>query len=176
MRLFFALDISHENKQQIADWCNQCLPDLVKPVAVDNFHITLSFLGQVTQKQQQHLESFVDNLVSQHKPITENTLQLNHLGLFQKPKVLYLGLENTPKWLEQLAHQLKQEVLTLNIFQENRPYCPHLTVARKATTIPLQSPFELPICISSFSLYESRSTDKGVAYLPLHTWQISNFK
>ena len=61
---------------------------------------------------------------------------------------------------------------------EPRPYRPHITLLRKASSpanqdlatalAPPPAPLTLPV--NEFALYESRSTPDGVRYLPLASW------
>ena len=183
MRLFFAIDITEQDKDQLAIWQeklshendNQKNDGHKSYALVDknNFHITLSFLGQVTDEQYQQLIDKADQLAAQISLTETQTIELDHLRLFKKPKVLYLGLAQTPNWLAMLAEQLKQKALSLKIFQEARPYCPHITLARKAKVLPEVAPLNIKLTVNSFSLYQSISTASGVKYRPIKTWQLS---
>jgi len=95
-RLFFALDISKKDKDSIANWRDQTLKLPYKAITQDNFHITLAFLGNTTSEQQQHLTNQATKLAQQIVINAPNILQLNHTGLFKKPKVFYLGLSTCP--------------------------------------------------------------------------------
>ena len=54
-RLFFAIELSYETKKQLID-IQQTIPDIIgSPVSGDNFHITLSFLGNVGEKNLQRI-------------------------------------------------------------------------------------------------------------------------
>ena len=172
MRLFFALDINSNDKQSIACWQNSLNDQSLALVSADNLHITLSFLGQISSAQQHQLTSFVDQQLMPVDVASKQRLTINHLSLFNKPKVLYLGLADTPHWLLILAEKLKQQALSLGIFQESRTYCPHITVARKAKVLPNVAPLTLTLTVNSFSLYQSLSTPTGVIYQPIKTWPL----
>ncbi len=178
-RLFFALDIAANDKQSIAQWRDQQLKQPFKAIASDNFHITLAFLGNTTSEQQQQLTNHASKLTQQMSPIKDQTLRLDHLGLFKKPKVMYLGLQMCPSWLSELANKLSQAAIALGLFQENRSYCPHLSIYRKAHAIDdntLNTSIinkNITLKINSFSLYQSISSEHGVIYTPIHTWQLN---
>jgi 2'-5' RNA ligase len=179
VRTFFALDINATDKTKIAFYRAQYLSLPFQLIDKKNFHITLSFLGATTPEQQQALMLFAADISAQLQDISPDILLLDHCGLFKKPKVFYLGLYQQPTWLQTLAQALIDYAKNLNIPQENRPYCPHLSIYRKAilsapATKKLAPP--LPITISSFSLYQSISTLSGVVYQPINTWSLTTNK
>ena len=185
-RLFFALDITDTDKQKLANWRNQQLNLPFKAVASDNFHITLAFLGAVTKEQQkilkdnasQYCQKITQKMKAQLKPTAEtiqsNTLSFDLCELFKKPKVIFLGITNSPQWLNLLAEQLSSCARNIGLFQENRPYCPHISLYRKANRVPLKPLMQnITIEIKSFSLYESISTQSGACYKPIKTWVLT---
>jgi len=178
MRLFFAVDIFPNDKKIIANWRERKLNLPFKAVTMDNFHITLAFLGDVTMQQQAQLSNKADEITQQILPLytsfveEEKPIVLNHLGLFQKPKVLYLGLKVCPNWLKKLAENLSEQAKLIGLYQEDRPYLPHLSIYRKANEITTDRQPNIPINIKSFSLYQSYPTDYGVSYCPIKTWKL----
>ncbi len=172
-RLFFALDISAHDKQLIANWRDQQLPRPYNAINPQNFHITLCFLGNVNQSQQNLLITTANEFKPQITLNNETELLLDHCGLFKKPKVLYLGLKNCPNWLALLADSLSAESKTLGLFQEDRPYLPHLSIYRKAMQVSVPFAIKLPFTVNSFSLYQSITSEHGVNYQAIKTWQLS---
>jgi len=178
-RTFFALDINTKDKNKIDHYRTQQLRLPFKAINKENFHITLSFLGFIDNYKQQQLSKFAHNIAMQLQDISPACLLLDHYGLFKKPKVFYLGLQQQPDWLKFLAHALIDQAKNLNIEQENRLYCPHLSIYRKATLNNLPHyvlTAALPITITSFSLYQSISTPVGVQYHPMKTWRLKTKK
>lgn len=177
-RLFYALDIETKDKQKIAQWRDENLPLLKKPAIENNLHITLAFLGNISIQKKCVLEKNTKNLLTNldftrllsNEASKNGTLEFNQLALFKKPKVLYLGMLNVPEWLTTLAGVLSEMAKEINIYQEERIYKPHVTLARKANFVPNINTFNLSVHVTSFSLYESKSTENGVEYFPLKTW------
>ena len=174
-RLFYALDISPADKQRI-EAIRQPIIEHSRPVLADNFHITLCFMGNISNIHARAFNNVVENLYQTFSTLTddENIVIANSIGLFKKPQVLYLGFAQFPEVFRNIANNLSQAATDLDIYQENRPYFPHLTIARKAKFVPEYSPFSLTLDISSLSLYESVSTKNGVEYTPLKTWRIKS--
>ena len=143
--------------------------------------MTLLFLGNLTQVQCDSLilATTAARLGAQLSPFS---VTLCRSGLFPSAKVAWLGPTTTPAPLTQLEQQLRALVSELGLAVEPRPYRPHITLLRKASSpenqdlatafAPPPAPLTLPV--NNFSLYESRSTSDGVRYLPLASWQIKN--
>ena len=174
MRLFLAIDISSEQKKDIAYWRAQHLSVEGKQVSPDNLHITCVFLGSADEQQKQQLIAAIDQAFSPEKQTGEpHLLTLDHIGSFAKAKVIYLGNHLVPSWqynlVEQLTHLCRQQQWQI----EQRPYRSHITLLRKGKleeSISLTQ--TIPLFCHSFSLYWSKSTDTGVRYIPLKSWQI----
>ncbi|GLX79016.1 RNA 2',3'-cyclic phosphodiesterase [Thalassotalea insulae] len=173
-RLFFALDLNDTDKHTITLWREQHLSLTAKPVKSENLHITLAFLGMVEPEQQQTLMEFCDQqfLPQTSQPKKHFNIDCNQLALFKKAKALYLGCQHFPKPLIKLATLLSQQAIELGIIQESRQYHPHITIYRKAKSLPDNSKCQLDLTINSFSLYHSKSTPDGVSYIPLKTWSL----
>lgn len=58
-RLFFAIDLPAEIREQIIHWrATHFPPDAGRPVAADNLHLTLAFLGEVSAEKREGAFSF----------------------------------------------------------------------------------------------------------------------
>lgn len=58
-RLFFAIDLPAEIREQIIHWrATHFPPDAGRPVAADNLHLTLAFLGEVSAEKEKSAFSF----------------------------------------------------------------------------------------------------------------------
>ncbi|MEW6990371.1 RNA 2',3'-cyclic phosphodiesterase [Colwelliaceae bacterium 6441] len=176
-RLFFALDINAKDRHIIREWREQQIQTtfpLTKPVDEENLHITLAFLGAVSDEQQLAFSDFCDQNFSSYEQEKSRyfTLHLTHLKLFNKPKVLYLGFEHFPLPLLSIAETLTKEAKNHGLFQEERDYCPHVSIAHHVKELPSQKSISIPIKVNSFSLYHSQSSPAGVKYNPIHSWSL----
>ncbi len=184
-RYFFALDINEQDKTNIARWrttaittnLSNSLNSIPKTIPSENFHITLLFLGALSEQKKRNLMSQTTDIATKvSNKITSNDnshcLHINELGLFKKPKVLYLTNKSIPNWLTELNKYLSEIAKRLTIPIENRPYLPHISLFRKAKFLIPTKQADININIKSFSLYESSSLATGVKYIPLRTWQL----
>ncbi|MEW6981125.1 RNA 2',3'-cyclic phosphodiesterase [Colwelliaceae bacterium 6471] len=185
VRLFFALDIEKPDQIVIAKWREQVLNLPFKKIPRQNFHITLAFLGSISNTDRQALIDKANTYMSEcyqlnsvKRPLN---LHLDHTGWFRKPKVIYLANSIIPVWLDKLANYLNVCASQLTIFQEERAYSPHISLYRKATTsadkflhtTEQRLRANITITIKSFSLYQSVSTPDGVQYIPINQWRLS---
>src|SRR5262249_24843363 len=113
-------------------------------------------------------------------------LTLEGLGAFprvERPQVLWLGASEGATSLGRLATALDRVLCDRGFPAEQRPYVPHLTLARikaRAAGIAAAQAMRgmadqgaIASCeVRSFSLYESVSTGGGVRYTPLMTFAL----
>lgn len=174
-RLFLALDISPEQKSQIALWRkNHCQLEY-RTIPEKNFHLTLCFIGNLESAEESKLIEIVDKLYAQKNNmfICNSRIEIANIGLFKKPKVLYLGPETVPEWLYQLQAKLSQALAEIGYREHHENYQPHISIYRKATDIPKIKPLKVNLKTKSFSLYHSQSTEQGVNYQPVKTWNFN---
>ena len=198
MRCFIGLDLSATEKLALDSWRQQALPEVMPrqwvksesprsrksanqrssqgpglPYAVPaaNFHITLSFLGEINHRQHEALIYELDQLVSEPFSLT-----LDATGLWNGPKILFAAPTETPKALSELAKQSRKAARKAAIEVESRDYKPHVTLVRKATSslpLPLYSP-NVDVHVSAFHLFESVSTPQGVTYPIRQSWPLKH--
>ena len=144
-----------------------------QPYAVPaaNFHITLSFLGEINHRQHEALVYELDQLVSEPFSLT-----LDATGLWNGPKILFASPTDAPKALGELAKLSRKAARKAAIEVESREYKPHVTLVRKATSslpLPLYSP-NVDVHVSAFHLFESVSTPQGVIYPIRQSWPLKH--
>jgi 2'-5' RNA ligase len=168
-RLFLALEVPDFEKCAITLWREQALPELSAPVITDNLHLTLCFLGNTELEIEQELIAKLNHIKGQkiHLSFTE-------IGYFKKPKVLYLKPQKTPHTLLNLVQNLNQMVSSTETNLNHLEYTPHITVARKVSQYPniVDSP-SIRIQFTDIVLYHSQSTNNGVRYKKLRSWQLN---
>ena len=104
-RLFLALwPDAHVRRQlnSILQNTDSLLLSSGSPVKVDNLHMTLLFLGDVSHADAQNLITSLDNV-----SFYPFTLAIDRWGHFSKPGILWLGTAEVPSELNHLYKQLK---------------------------------------------------------------------
>jgi 2'-5' RNA ligase len=94
-----------------------------------NTHLTLKFLGDVSESNLPLLESILHTEGAQVRPFD---LSVGGFGVFpnpSRPRVLWVGVE-APESLSMLQRRIEGEAGRLGYPPEERPFSPHLTLAR----------------------------------------------
>ena len=97
-RLFFALWPEEETRKQIDHVASEFKNQNIKCIKKSNLHITLEFLGEVTEEDQEALIEKIDKL--QFEPFE---IELTRIGWWRKPQILWIGTTHIPEELTRLV-------------------------------------------------------------------------
>ncbi|HKM66018.1 MAG TPA: RNA 2',3'-cyclic phosphodiesterase [Candidatus Acidoferrum sp.] len=130
MRLFIAIEIPPEIRATFAALLKEfrAVAPQVKWVRPENLHVTLKFLGEAETAKLSALQNALSAIRS-HQPVN---LEFRGLGFFpneKRPKVFWAGLDSSPN-LKSLAADIDSATHRLGFPLEDRPFAPHLTLAR----------------------------------------------
>ena len=148
--------------------------------ATDTIHLTLKFLGNVPNDR---LEAVFGAVVAAAADVEPFALDLGGLGCFpnvRRPSVLWVGIHEPSGRLEELARRIDGVLAPEGWPREERPYHPHLTIARLrpgaardqlmalAHDVP-RRPFQslASLEVESIFVYGSRLTPSGPTHTPL---------
>lgn len=190
IRAFIAVNLS----QEILDRIDQVSQDLQKNlkgipirwVPVENIHLTLKFLGNVSTSNLEILKDILGKVVSSHR---ECDISVGGIGVFPKPqtpRVIWIGME-IPQELVALQHNIEIETAKLGYSREHRPFSPHLTFGRVSRNASAQDVHAIAEVLDSFkvgflgatrlkSVYLFRSDLKpdGAVYTPIYSADLEN--
>lgn len=158
-RLFFALWPDEATRQDLAG-LSELLPPGGKPVALENLHITLVFLGSVNEAQEEDLIAGAGRI--ECKPFT---LSLDQLAWWRKPRIIQASPTETPEALQRLVGSLRQLAVNSGFAVDQRPFEAHVTLARKVRTakiLPQPAPVTWPV--DNFCLVRSDTLPEGAQY------------
>lgn len=129
MRIFIGIDLDSEVRLRISRFLEgvQGFAPNAKWVQPESLHITLKFIGEQTPSQ-------VDGITERLRRIESNGFEIRAggYGFFptvKAPRVFWIGIHAGPQ-LAALAESVDAAVAELGILREDRPYSPHLTLAR----------------------------------------------
>ena len=131
MRCFIAIDIPDTLRENLTNSLKILYKRLssAKWVAPQNYHISLSFLGEINDESLNKLKEIMQTAV---KDISNFIITIKGVGIFGKtetPRVLWAGVEHCEPLLS--LHANLTALLNENSFPvEERKYSPHLTLAR----------------------------------------------
>ncbi len=161
-RLFFALWPDDTLRAQIVE-TRKLIPglDQGRLLVAGNLHLTLHFLGNIDLDR-------IECFIRQARKVRAQpfSLELDTPGYFKKARVLWLGCQQLPTALVDLHRQLGRHLETCEFKVEERPYNPHMTLARKINRRPDMPPRvePLPWQVDKFVLVQSVSIEGGVRY------------
>jgi 2'-5' RNA ligase len=95
-----------------------------------HIHLTLKFLGDIAPET---IDPVVQALRHAVMPFTPFTISIRGLGCFPnqtRPRVLWMGVHASHDMLLHLQQRLETELLSIGFASEERPFHPHLTLAR----------------------------------------------
>jgi len=127
-RLFFALWPNAKLQNRIFQQSESILrPWPGKRVLARQLHITLVFLGQVSNELQSCLRKKVSNI-----DVAGFDLELSEIGSFSRSQVIWLGPDRVSPHLLDLQKRLTQAQAECGLQPEARPFAPHMTLMRHA--------------------------------------------
>ena len=156
MRLFFALRPPRVAAGQLAAIARTCAGQFGgQPSREETIHLTLAFLGDMTEAQ---ISPLVEN--AQRLRLPPFDLDINCLGSWAHNRLLWAGCTALPPELQRLADSLHDLVREMDPGGKRRRFMPHLTLVRKLTVIgeELNMPKIEPIhwSCTGFVLVQSR--------------------
>lgn len=176
MRLFIAIELPAELKRKLG----QLRTDIpgVRWVPTEQIHLTLAFLGDVDEETMERLTAHLAD-------IRANAFKLScaSIGCFpgrQQPRVVWIGVKPEPG-LQKLATAVQQSALYAGIPLEERPFSPHLTIARLKLPVSVllrafldrQDKFSFkPFAVQEFTLFQSRLTSQGAVHSPVRNFPL----
>ena len=130
MRLFVALEIPSTVRESLSELLKalRAVSPQTRWVRPDNLHVTLKFIGEVPETKLGAIRTALAQVRSEQSV----TLDFRGLGFFpseKHPRVFWAGIVASPN-LKNLAAAIGKATETLGIPKEQRPFSPHLTLAR----------------------------------------------
>ncbi len=131
IRSFIAFDMENESVLNRLSAAQKLLIETgadLRPVAPQNIHITIRFLGDISP-------SMVDKVYEAMKNVkfTPFNIKLCGLGVFPSlnyPRVVWAGMTDGVEQLKSIFTQLEPQIRALGFAADAYGFSPHLTIAR----------------------------------------------
>ena len=189
MRLFIAIELPDAVRQHLADFRNHIDDALVVGYGLDtrehpvshtrpeNLHVTLKFLGEVTESAASDLTGVLKQ-VSLEGPAKVWASHAELLPPRGPIRVVSVGLDGDVGRVAKLHEKIQSACAEQGFEVERRSYLPHVTLARPRRPLPAAArrvleerlAKHLPgpaFDVSGFALFESRLGSGPPQYLPL---------
>jgi 2'-5' RNA ligase len=180
MRVFIAIEVPGEIRQRLASIQDQLRPSssAARWVSTDSIHITLKFLGEISEDRRDDIDSALTGLT--WLPMS---IAVRGIGFFpgvRSPRILWAGVECPT--MEGLASEVDTRLVEAGFDSEKRAFRAHLTLARtKETRLegtlvksaePLRETEFGTFVANRFYLYQSTLKAGGSVYTKLKEYML----
>jgi RNA 2',3'-cyclic 3'-phosphodiesterase len=180
MRVFIAIELSGEIREALAQTQSHLKYSGadVKWVEKENIHLTLKFLGEITEEKAKNIKDILDETAKLTKSFE---ISIKDIGAFPKidyPRVIWVGLDRGADESRALAENIDERLSRIGFQKEIRPFAAHLTIGRvrspknkEALKEKIES-YQLSAfscqLIQSIAMFQSKLSPKGPTYTKLH--------
>lgn len=174
LRLFVGIELPEAARQALAE-VREAHP-AARWHDPEQLHLTLSFIGQA---EQDRVRDIVQALAVVPGPSFELAVQgVGYFGSLERPRIIWAGVAESPP-LHRLQQQVETRLLPLGLQLDERPYTPHITLARVRQGLPLQAFLQrqarlsLPAFpVGHICLFLSSGGEQGVRYQVLERFKL----
>ena len=140
-----------------------------RPTAPENIHLTLAFIGEQPVSRMAPLCALAARVGGQRF-----AMMLDEIDCFRKAGIAWLGASAPQFELVALQERLANELRARGFPVDERPYAPHLTLARRIE-VAVRRSLGVPIVwkVSSFALMASETKASGPSYRSLAEWPLA---
>ena len=143
-------------------------------IAEERLHLTVRFIGEVDDSMAERIIGALRLPLS----VQPFTMEFGALGAFPPkgaPRVIWIAVADGRDDVVRVESAITDRLLDLGIPKENRPYSPHLTLARVREPAGLRAAALFaglsaglgPAPVDAITLFESKLSPKGPAYTVL---------
>jgi 2'-5' RNA ligase len=180
IRSFIAIELSEEAKKGLARLRRELEREehkFVKWVDTGGIHLTLKFLGNIPVKRVTEITEAMEKAAQGTPPFH---LEISGLGAFpslRQARVLWVGIGGEVDTLSRLQQNIDSALAALGFAKEERPFVPHLTLARvrQGASPPERRSFgelvgstifedKYPVEVKAVRLMRSQLTPAGAIY------------
>jgi RNA 2',3'-cyclic 3'-phosphodiesterase len=189
LRAFVAVEIPLDVRQAICDATSDLqkkIGSLVRWVPMENMHLTLKFLGDISLSNMDMLTQMLHAGTDLLKCFDLHITGLGSFPNLKRPRVIYMGIQ-APATLETLQRGIESASRRLGYEAEERHFSPHLTIGRvrQNVTATEQQTIRLALeetkidflgtaRVDSIHLYKSDLKPPGPVYTRLYSAPLNN--
>ena len=170
MRVFVAVPLDEETRHRTAALVADRVVEMPgRAVAPEKWHLTIRFLGEVEEVEVDRIRHSLDDAdLGEAFPMA-----WGGLGAFpraSRASVLWIGVARAEQRLADLAEGVEDALASAGFDAEDRPFRPHLTIARMRPPEDVRSitrgePFpDVAMRVDRVTLYQSRLGRGGARY------------
>lgn len=179
MRLFVGVPLPADVREKLwAFWgVHGKKLENTRSVAPENYHITLKFIGEVSEERAKNIANVLESAV----PETRFKIRVAGIGGFpasSKAKVIWAGVLEGSQELTALGEYIDRLLGSQGVPKETKAFHPHVTLARvkrgvaDVTSLARQRPEFGTFEFQGFTLYQSTLTPEGPIYKSVRDYEV----
>ena len=185
IRAFIAFPFSNNTLQALEETQHYLKPfrSHVNWVKTSNIHLTLKFLGNVTQIQIDEIALQLESLLCKTPSIATKLMNVGAFPHWHRAKIIWIGLDDHQHHLQTLAKNIDEVCKKSGVPAENRFFAPHITIGRIKEQSNLSQlekaannykiSYEQEIIFDEFILFQSTLTSAGPIYQKIKSFKLS---
>jgi len=130
-RAFICVELDEGIRKNVAELQRRlAVGNLVKWVEEENLHLTLKFMGDLSDEQVLMTSRILQSAVNGFEPFE---FELRSIGTFPRsraPRVVWVGVKDDAEMLVELVGRLEERLEPVGARKETRKFSPHLTMGR----------------------------------------------
>ncbi|WP_068773366.1 RNA 2',3'-cyclic phosphodiesterase [Paenibacillus sp. FJAT-26967] len=133
-RLFVAVPLAESAKLLVGGWRQELESSglrFQKWLHSADYHITLKFIGNTPASTLPELAPLLAGAASSHPPLRLSAAGTGTFGPKDAPSILWAGVQGDLDALQALQRDVEAACASLGFEPEDRPYRPHITLARR---------------------------------------------
>lgn len=175
MRIFIGIPLPSDVKFYLRETQTEILRYKAKGnlTQLENFHITLLFLGDIEGSK---VDVLCDVLDEKLKDISSFDFHLDGIGSFAKgiDQIIWVGLRKNIDIMRKIHQRIKEAVKDLQLPFDDKKFKPHITLARQVrfdepSMIHQLKMYQPAIIADKIHIYESHRVNDVLTYTPLYT-------
>jgi len=180
LRAFIAIDISTIIREKITRFQKHMSEvgahaSWIKPI---NIHLTLTFLGDIPVQSLEIISDIMDDVSALHKSFTCEIKGVGYFGKGKSTRIIWIGFAGDLQGLVSVQMDLFRRIMTTGVHLDNKPFVPHLTIARinprhhASNIVSLLQPYKENLfgnlSVKDLILYRSELGPNGPSYTEMH--------
>lgn len=132
VRAFLAIDLPKNLKKKLSELSKIEIPDglRLKWVEEENFHITLHFFGNLSEKLAEKILKGCEVAFKDFSPFYLEVSELGHFPEKGNPRVIWMGIKDATQTLVKLNKTLEGLLKKLKLEKRAEEFHPHITLFR----------------------------------------------
>jgi len=175
LRLFFALWPTPPMQAALVQAARAALERArgARAESPEKLHLTLAFLGSVAPERLEALHAVVERARRACTELSQPlALTLDRLEHWRKAQILCATATQVPAGALQLSRHLKECLLAADFAPDLKPFRPHVTIARRASTGSSDALGPVRWSFDEITLVESRTLPSGSSYSRRAAWPL----